>query len=218
MNTIMQAFLDRLNQPFGWLILLTNGLVGLCVLAVLSAIGLNFLTARQRGEFVQQQQRSPVATGTMLLFFAVFYGILRLNFGAFRLASFPLRLITLVFGLSLLITGCLVNIRGRLRLGHNWANQVTIYAAQECITTGVYALVRHPLYASLIWMFYGASLVYLNWAAFLANSCIFVPMMYYRARQEETLLIEHFRNYRAYRQQVGMFWPRFRRRVNHANS
>jgi protein-S-isoprenylcysteine O-methyltransferase Ste14 len=108
----------------------------------------------------------------------------------------------------IIIVGCIINILGRFRLGGNWANQVKIYKDQTLVTKAVYGIVRHPLYASLIWMFYGASLVYLNYAAFLANSLLFIPFMYYRAKQEETLLAKEFKGYNKYRENVGMFFPK----------
>ena len=110
-----------------------------------------------------------------------------------------------------MVAGCAVNIAGRLYLGSNWANQVTLYHGQELVTEGAYRFVRHPLYASLIWMFYAASIVYVNWAAFAANTCIFVPFMYLRARQEEDLLLKEFAGYAEYRRRVGMFVPRWLR-------
>ena len=76
------------------------------------------------------------------------------------------------------------------------------------MSTGVYRIVRHPLYAFLIWMFYGASFVYSNWIAFLLTSFVFVSTMYYRAREEETVLMERFPEYKVYREKVGMFIPR----------
>jgi len=100
------------------------------------------------------------------------------------------------------------NIIGRFNLGANWANQVTVYDSQEVVSTGVFALVRHPLYASLLWMFAGASITYLN-ASTLAVTCfVFLPMMYYRARQEEIMLTKDLKGYAEYRQRVSMFLPR----------
>ena len=102
--------------------------------------------------------------------------------------------------------GCAVNILGRVQLGGNWANQATIYQKQKLVTAGVYGWVRHPLYASLIWMFFGASVVYANWFAFVLNSAIFVPFMVYRAGLEEAMLAAEFPDYGDYRRRVGMFF------------
>jgi len=189
-----------------WLEAVATAIIVLCALAIVISIIINFVECnRQQTKTVK---RSIVATGTMSLFFAVFYLLLRFRVGAVDLGSFPLRVALAVAGLVLIVVGCGVNIAGRLNLGRNWANQVTIYEDQRLVTSGVYRLVRHPLYASLIWMFFGASLAYENLAALLANALIFVPFMAYRARQEEKLLLKEFREYAEYRQRVGMFfWP-----------
>ena len=113
-----------------------------------------------------------------------------------------------IIGLLILIIGCIINIIGRINLGKNWSNQIKIYDDHSLVSNGVYKIVRHPLYASIIWMFFGASLIYSNYLAFLANLIIFIPFMYYRAKQEETLLKNEFIDYKDYQIKVGMFFPK----------
>lgn len=57
-------------------------------------------------------------------------------------------------------------------------------------------------------MFYASSLIYLNYLVFFANSFIFIPFMYYRAKQEEKLLSNKFKEYKNYQKEVGMFFPK----------
>ena len=102
-----------------------------------------------------------------------------------------------------------VNICGRMSLGKNWANQIKIYPDHVFVASGAYRLVRHPLYASIIWIFFGASLVYENYVAFFLTLLVFVPFMYYRAKQEEDLLTKEFQDYKNYQKEVGMFFPKF---------
>jgi len=45
-------------------------------------------------------------------------------------------------------------------------------------------------------------------ACFLLTVFGFIPMMYYRAKQEEKLLIQEFPEYPAYMKKTGMFFPR----------
>ena len=145
----------------------------------------------------------------MFLFFLFYYFLLRQGIGMIRMDNLTLKIVLTVFGLLLLIIGCITNVMGRFALGKNWANQIKIYKDQTLVKTGVYSIVRHPLYASLIWMFYGGSLVFMNYAGFLANTFIFIPFMYYRAKQEEKLLSKTFKDYEKYKKEVGMFFPRW---------
>ena len=178
-------------QSLGTFAGVARTLVVLCAFATLTAVLVSFLVA-QRTAAVKRERRSVVATGTMLGFFAVFFSLLRFRIGAVQVLSGTGWRIATVVGLTLLIAGTATNILGRLALGDNWGDHIRIYRNHGLITRGVYRLVRHPLYASLIWMFCGASLIFQNPLALLAALAIFLPAMAYRARQEETALTAEF--------------------------
>jgi protein-S-isoprenylcysteine O-methyltransferase Ste14 len=213
MNTFINDFVERAKTPVGIVEIVVIVVINLCVLAILTSILINFVEAQQQKTQTKREQKSIVATGTMMLFFLFFYWLIRLKIGAIEITYLPVRLLLALTGLGLVVVGCYVNIRGRLFLGKNWANHIKIYENQTLVTADVYGLVRHPLYASLIWMFYGASLIYLNYAALAANSFIFVPFMVYRAKQEEKLLEQQFAAYQKYKQEVGMFFPKLGRKL-----
>jgi protein-S-isoprenylcysteine O-methyltransferase Ste14 len=54
----------------------------------------------------------------------------------------------------------------------------------------------------------GGALIYSGFLAFLSVILIFIPMMYYRANQEEKLLTSEFSEYPNYKQKTGMFFPK----------
>jgi protein-S-isoprenylcysteine O-methyltransferase Ste14 len=179
-------------------------IITLCTMSVLMAVFMNFQLAR-RSRPVRDKRNSLVETGSMLAFFVMFYLLIRLRAGVCELPAvrYPLA----VAGLLLVVLGAAVNIMGRFALGRNWGNQVIIYQDHSLVTGGVYHIVRHPLYASLVWMFLGASLVFENLAALLATGLLFIPGMYYRAKQEEKALLAHFPDYERYRNTTGMLFP-----------
>ena len=186
--------------------LASRSIVALCIFAILVSIAVNFLEAKK--DKPKKERRSIVATGTMMLFFIAFYFLIKLRIGYFDLPFIWIRIPLVLFGLAIFILGAYVNVKGRLLLGGNWADQIKIYRDHTFISNGVYGIVRHPHYTSLIWMFYAASIIYTNYAAFLANTLIFIPFMYYRAKQEEQLLRKQFKGYLHYSKKVGMFFPR----------
>jgi protein-S-isoprenylcysteine O-methyltransferase Ste14 len=192
----------------GGLMLAASLTISLSAAAVLSAVALNFVLARVYSGKVQRVQKSAVATLSMLGFFLCFYLLVHNRILALELGLGAVRTALVVIGTLLVVIGAWLNIMGRLRLGRNWANQVTIYESQQLVDSGVFAWVRHPLYASLLWMFTGAGIVYLNAAALAATYLVFLPMVYFRARQEEAMLIDDLPGYRDYMRRVGMFWPR----------
>jgi protein-S-isoprenylcysteine O-methyltransferase Ste14 len=189
------------------ILIIADVIIGICLLALFISIIINF--SESSNKRAKREKRSIVETGSMSFFFIVFYLLIRFKIGEISVDQ-NIRFWLIVIGLTMVVSGCIINIFGRFNLGKNWANQVKIYDDQTFIRTGVYGLVRHPLYASLILMFYGACLAYPNYLAFLANTLIFIPFMYYRAKQEETLLTKTFKAYTKYQQEVGMFFPRIR--------
>lgn len=182
-------------------------IASLCVLAVFIAVLIDFVEFQKRDR-VKKTKKSLVETGTMFLFFFFFYSLIRFGIGRFDWPLSPLKICLIAVGVVVMIFSAAVNILGRVKLGKNWANQIKIYQDHFLVSTGVYRLVRHPLYASIIWMFFGACLVYSNYAAALANSLIFIPFMYHRAKQEEDLLSKEFKDYNNYQKNVGMFFPK----------
>lgn len=179
----------------------------ICVWSIILAVAIDFLLYyKRRGE---KEKKSIVETGSMFVFFLIFYSLIKFRIAQIAITNQDLHLSLIIIGILLIIIGCIFNIIGRFNLGKNWANQIKIYNNHSLINSGVYKIVRHPLYASLIWMFFGASIAYLNMSAFLVNCFIFIPFMTYRARQEETLLLREFPEYKNYQKEVAMFYPKF---------
>ncbi|HEY3329195.1 MAG TPA: isoprenylcysteine carboxylmethyltransferase family protein [Capsulimonadaceae bacterium] len=157
---------------------------------------------------VAARRPSVVGTATMIGFLVLVYQLIHRRIGMLTVDDDHLRLGIEAIGALLMVAGAAVNVLGRVSLGSNWANQATMYADQSLVTSGVFALVRHPLYSSLIAMFFGSALLFQNAAAALATALVFVPAMYYRASLEERLLSARFDGYAAYQKRVGMLFPR----------
>lgn len=192
--------------PFDLVIQLS---VSVSVMMLFIAIGADFLLFHNNEQKVAKEKKSIVETGTMTLFLIVFYGVVVSQVGVVHFKRFySLQYVLEGFGALLILTGCAANIAGRFNLGANWGNQVRIYEGHELVETGLYRFVRHPLYASIILMFFGACLIYHTLAGFLLVVIIFIPFMTYRAKQEEKLLNERFEGYKTYMEKTGRFFPK----------
>lgn len=188
---------------FNWV---ADAVTAVCVVTMFAAVVANFLQNAPDRTF--RERRSPVATASMTAFFLVLYATIRLRWS---MLVCPDLLVLRTCGLGLMLLGTAYNVWGRLHLGTNWADHVRIYGNQSLVTGGPYRYVRHPLYASLLWMFYGASIAYLNPLAALETTLIFLPAMWYRSNLEERALVETFGvDYRDYRVRTGRFLPRLR--------
>jgi protein-S-isoprenylcysteine O-methyltransferase Ste14 len=208
----MKPFLNifqRITEQHGFVFLIANLVIIICTIIILFAILTDFVKYH-RPEESKMKKNSWVETGTMFLYFFVYFMLMQLKTGRIISSSKGMINLFIMAGILLVIAGCYVNIMGRKILRHNWANQVTIYHDHTLITGNVYKIIRHPLYASLIWMLSGGCLVYSNYPALLSVVFIFIPMMYYRARQEEALLVSEFTEYSDYQKQTGMFFPKIR--------
>lgn len=197
----MSAFLEQ-----DWFYIGIESIICLCVFLLFVSIIIDF-SLYSREEDVQAEKKSIVATGSMTMFFLLFYLLLRSGIWVWRISPGSVQEILILLGTTMIVAGCFMNISGRFHLGKNWANQIKIYEKHSLIQTGMYRWVRHPLYASIILMFFGACLVFRNIAALLAVTVVFVPFMYYRALQEERLLMQRFSQYEEYRRKTGMFFP-----------
>ncbi len=185
---------------------LTNLIIWLCSSALILSVIIDFLLYQENNK-TKKVKKSKVATWNMSFFFFLLY--LTWVFHIWNIEVYGnLKNIFTIVWLFLVIIWTILNIVWRFYLSTNWANHIKIYDNHTLITYGAYKIVRHPLYASLIWFAYGVWLTYSNWIVLLLNTIIFIPMMIYRAKQEEKLLTERFANYSEYKKKVWMFLPK----------
>jgi protein-S-isoprenylcysteine O-methyltransferase Ste14 len=93
-------------------------------------------------------------------------------------------------------------------LGHNWSVSLDLRERHTLVTTGVYAMVRHPMYAGF-WLMALAQLLLLpNWIAGPAGLIGFGILFFGRVRREEDMMIAAFgEEYRAYMTRTARVVP-----------
>ncbi|TFH36653.1 MAG: isoprenylcysteine carboxylmethyltransferase family protein, partial [Anaerolineales bacterium] len=107
-------------------------------------------------------------------------------------------------------TGALVILwRAYHDLGESWSPKLDTRQGQGLVTTGIYRLIRHPIYAGIwLWAF-AHPLLFHNWVVGLGFMLTFTPLYFMRVPREEALMIETFGDaYRAYMRQTGRVLPR----------
>jgi protein-S-isoprenylcysteine O-methyltransferase Ste14 len=113
-------------------------------------------------------------------------------------------------GWVLTALGMLFSIWARVSLGRNWSGRVVLKHGQELISTGPYALVRHPIYTGLLVALTGTALYDGRWRALLGLA-FFAIGFWLKARSEENLLEAEFgEGYRSYRTRTPMLIPSLR--------
>ena len=78
---------------------------------------------------------------------------------------------------------------------------IEVQEHQKVIDTGLYGIVRHPMYAATIWLFLAIPLVLGSWWSLLCFSP-YPVIIAVRIKGEETLLAAELSGYAAYRQKV----------------
>ena len=93
-------------------------------------------------------------------------------------------------------------------LGMSWRIGIDPQAKSPLITSGVYRLIRHPIYASLFLALMGGFLTYA--CAFSAAVAVLgTPALLLVIRREEEFLLEHFGDeYRAYAARTARLLPK----------
>jgi len=183
-----------------------NLMVWLCSSALIVSVIADFLLY-QENDNTKKVKKSKVATWNMsLLFFVIYLLIISNTWKLYIPDNYKIIIITIWIILTIIWT--IFNIIWRFYLSNNWANHIKIYDNHSLVTSWPYKIVRHPLYASLIWFWLWVWLVYSNILVIVLISFVFIPMMYYRARQEEILLSERFKEYTDYKKKVWMFFPK----------
>jgi len=115
-------------------------------------------------------------------------------------------------GVALCLLGLSLAMNARRHLGRNWGLPMSHKEQPELVTSGPYAVIRHPIYTCLILAMLGSAIgVNVFWAPLLV---LVGAYFIYSARREETVMLQLFpEQYAAYMARTGMFAPcPFRRR------
>lgn len=114
-----------------------------------------------------------------------------------------------VFGMLLVGIGTGIGISARKTLRTNWnhAFEYQIKKKHELITQGIYAYIRHPIYAGLILAYLGIELVVQSYL-FIPFFIITVALGIIQCKREEKILSKHFGGeYIKYMKKTKMLFP-----------
>ncbi len=110
-------------------------------------------------------------------------------------------------GAAVTIAGLLFAVWAREHLGSNWSRSVTIKQDHELITTGPYAMVRHPIYTGILTGFLGMAIAICQVRGFIVFVLIFLAL-WMKLRMEEQWMRSQFgETYAAYTHQTAALVP-----------
>jgi protein-S-isoprenylcysteine O-methyltransferase Ste14 len=110
-------------------------------------------------------------------------------------------------GLLITIMGLTLSVWARFQIGRNWSGLIEVKEGHLLTRTGPYAIVRHPIYSGFMLATLGTAIAYGEISGLIAFVLILVAWGY-KARLEETAMIEHFgAEYENYRRKVKGLIP-----------
>lgn len=112
-------------------------------------------------------------------------------------------------GVLFLVAAVYLFVRAHLDLRSNWSISLEIYEQHTLVTTGIYSVIRHPMYASQWLMVIAQALLLQNWLAGPVGALVFIPFYFLRVSAEEKMMLDTFGDqYRKYMQRVGGVIPK----------
>ena len=201
--------LDTVEQWVRWI-----GAADTLVTLAVVLLGLARSLARPRGRAVgraNQMLRLPTYTLISIGYFGLWYVLWK----PIPIALSPaVRIVALTLGALLLFPGLGLVLWGRLVLGKMYnvssALGAQLYADQQLITHGPYAIVRNPMYIGIIAATLGGLLIYRTWS--LVFALTFFGLVIRARREEQVLAAEFGQQWADYCQQVPGWIPHFRKR------
>jgi protein-S-isoprenylcysteine O-methyltransferase Ste14 len=167
----------------------------------LAAVGTKRNTSRQRWRW-----EIPLRLVVMLLFAVVLQSRSLQQFLAETQRSASHSAILGWTGAALSVLGFTLAINARRHLGRNWGLPMSRKEQPELVTSGPYALIRHPIYTGLILAMLGSAI-----AVNALLALLLVPVgayFIYSARREEAVMLQQFpEQYAAYMARTGMLAP-----------
>lgn len=184
-----------LKWPNGWMlmVLLFVPMLAAGILMYLKAPEL--LKSRLKAKETQQQQKDVISySGLMFL-------------AAFIIAGLNWRLSWLSFSRQTVATGAVVFLLSYLMFGEVLrenaflSRTIEVRKDQKVVDTGLYGVVRHPMYTATIFLFLSMPMILSSPISFVIM-LVYIPLIVKRIRNEEEVLEKELKGYREYKERI----------------
>ena len=179
----------------GWLLMRILFVLMLCVGLVMMKKNPELLAKRLNAKEEQQEQKDVVRYSG-LMFLAAFI-LAGLNF-RFKWIVLPDWISWVAAVIFLLAYGLYAEV---MKENTYLSRTIEVQEDQKVVDTGLYGIVRHPMYMSTLFLFLAMPLVLGSVISFLIM-LLYIPLIAKRIRNEEQVLEEGLEGYKEYKQKV----------------
>ena len=123
------------------------------------------------------------------------------------LQLWPVGLWPFWIGAAVTLSGLLFAVWAREHLGRNWSRSVTIKQDHELITTGPYAVVRHPIYTGILAGFVGTAIAISQVRGIIACVLVFLVLWSKLRMEEQWMRLQFGETYAAYAHETAALVP-----------
>ena len=141
------------------------------------------------------EQKTVIALSGLMFIASFVVAGLNFRFGWMTMPSWIVRAAAIVFLLAYLMFGEV------LRENSYLSRTIEVQEGQIVVDTGLYGIVRHPMYSATLFLFLAMPLILGSPISFLI-SLAYIPIIAKRIRGEEQVLEEGLPGYREYKQRV----------------
>lgn len=163
--------------------------VVLIALAVVLVASVAFLWLRSREATLAGERQH---SSTWLVWLAGLLGLAVTLVDWIALRAQALVALNLAVGGGLFLVGLVFRILSRRALGRYYTPRLVILPDHRLVTSGIYAVIRHPGYLGFLLWAVGLSVALASWLGLAVMVGAFLPAILYRIHHEEALLRAHF--------------------------
>ena len=184
-----------INYPNGWLFICLL-FIPMFIVGIIVFIKSPSLLRRRLNAKEEQDEQKIVLFASGIMFLLVFaLAGLNFRFGWFSLPGIVITIASIIFLLSYIMYGEV------LRENAYLSRTVEVSDDQKVVDTGLYGLVRHPMYTSTIFLFLSMPLVLGSIYSFIVM-LIYPIIIAFRIKNEEEVLENELMGYKEYKEKV----------------
>ena len=155
----------------------------------------DLLRSRLKAKETQSEQKDVISCSGIMFLAAFVLAGLNHHFGWTSLPSWIVWAGAVIFLLAYCLFGEV------LRENRYLSRTIEVREDQEVVSTGLYGVIRHPMYTATVLLFLAMPLVLGSWPSFIIMLA-YIPIIVKRIKNEEQVLEEELKGYKDYKEKV----------------